>query len=379
MPEGASRGAPDLSLVYADAQGKPRIFTIPEGTTTLGSAPDNDLVIEDPSVTPHQVVVMRRGDTVELRDLFSGETKVNDAPRRAGKLDTGDVLTLGTVRLRVMKVVSRRTGQHPRIVAAAPAAAGEAAQPSTRAHTRPTGMFSREAVESGRAQRDTPVRTSPPSSIHSRPTRALDPAKIANAGVETSKDAVKRDSASGTVDRPSAERATSRTDRVAQPGAGTVADELKATLERRERTLARARQLSDEMLVPDDFEVLLERIAIAFLDIFAADRAVTVLFEEDGRNPLLTVERRRDGTDEGAGVAQEIVDRVLQVRSVVRIAGGHQGLGGLAAPLITKGKALGLLYFERTTGSGPPLDASDVHLMAMITNEAALVIAPLVG
>ena len=90
------------------------------------------------------------------------------------------------------------------------------------------------------------------------------------------------------------------------------------------------------------------------------------------------VERRRDGTDEGAGVAQEIVDRVLQVRSVVRIAGGHQGLGGLAAPLITKGKALGLLYFERTTVSGPPLDASDVHLMAMITNEAALVIAPLV-
>lgn len=376
MPEGASRGAPDLSLVYADAQGKPRIFTIPEGTTTLGSAPDNDLVIDDPSVTAHQVVVMRRGDTVELRDLFSGETKVNDAPRRAGKLDTGDVLTLGAVRLRVMKVVSRRTGAQPRIVAAAPAAeAGQ--QPSTRAHNRPTGMFSREAVESGRAQRDTPMRTSPPSSIHSRPTRAHDPAKIANAGVETSKDAVKRDTA-GAPERP-ADRATARTDRVAQPGAGSVADELKATLERRERTLARARQLSDEMLVPDDFEVLLERIAIAFLDIFAADRAVTVLFEEDGRNPLLTVERRRDGTDEGAGVAQEIVDRVLQVRSVVRIAGGHQGLGGLAAPLITKGKALGLLYFERTTVSGPPLDASDVHLMAMITNEAALVIAPLVN
>ena len=162
MPEGASRGAPDLSLVYADAQGKPRIFTIPEGTTTLGSAPDNDLVIDDPSVTAHQVVVMRRGDTVELRDLFSGETKVNDAPRRAGKLDTGDVLTLGTVRLRVMKVVSRRTGALPRIVAAAPAAA-EAAQPSTRAHNRPTGMFSREAVESGRAQRDTPARTSSPA------------------------------------------------------------------------------------------------------------------------------------------------------------------------------------------------------------------------
>ena len=65
--------------------------------------------------------------------------------------------------------------------------------------------------------------------------------------------------------------------------------------------------------------------------------------------------------------------------AVIRIAGGHQGLGGLAAPLIGKGKALGLLYFERTTASGQPFDAIDVHIMAMLTNQAAVVIGPLVG
>ena len=52
------------------------------------------------------------------------------------------------------------------------------------------------------------------------------------------------------------------------------------------------------------------------------------------------VERRRDGTAEGAGVAQEIIDRCLQVRSVIRVAGGLDGLGGLAAPLIAAGGAL---------------------------------------
>ena len=107
---------------------------------------------------------------------------------------------------------------------------------------------------------------------------------------------------------------------------------------------------------------------IIVFDVFTADRAVTVLFEEDGRNPLLTIERRRDGTDEGTGVAQEIIDRCLQVRSVVRVAGGMEGMGGLAAPLVAGGRALGLLYFERMLGNPHQLDADDVHLMAMLTN-----------
>ena len=101
---------PELSLVYADPHGRPRVFAIPQGTTTLGRSRDNDLVLDDPTVSAHHVVVMRDGDRVELRDLFSGETLVNDQPRRNGALTPGDVLSLGQVRLRVMKVVPRRAG-----------------------------------------------------------------------------------------------------------------------------------------------------------------------------------------------------------------------------------------------------------------------------
>ena len=128
----------------------------------------------------------------------------------------------------------------------------------------------------------------------------------------------------------------------------------------------------------EDAKVILERLVKGLLETFNADRAVSVLFEEDGRNPLLTVERSRDGTNQGDGIAEEIVDRCLQVRTVLRIAGGHHGLGGLAAPLLCQGRVLGLIYFEQTTSLAVPFEAEDVHLTAMLANQAALVIAPLV-
>src|SRR5581483_555910 len=59
---------------------------------------------------------------------------------------------------------------------------------------------------------------------------------------------------------------------------------------RRSKALARTRQLSDEVVVETDIEALLKRIAVGFVEIFDADRGVCLLLEEDGRNPLLTVE-----------------------------------------------------------------------------------------
>ncbi|MCO5172030.1 MAG: FHA domain-containing protein [Planctomycetes bacterium] len=429
-PAGRAGRAPELSLVYADPQGRPRVFSIPEGTTTLGRARDNDLVLDDPTVTAHHVVLMRDGERLELRDLFSGETLVNEARRRNGALVPGDVLSLGQVRLRVMKVAPRRAppsatarGQTDRLERIEPRtqrmhrpAAARDGGPTIAASPSPQGgeVALRGAARVGHASAegaDAPVargsgrpggdhgglgvagesHAEPAPSQARRDPRALRPA------TEVGSRAAARATPSGAAGReatvalprpeipeepPTPERpaATVPLARPAEPAAAS--DELRALQERearRERQLQRARQLSDEMLLEDDFEVILEQVAMAFLDVFAADRAVTVLFEEDGRNPLLTVERRRDGTDDGTGVAQEIVDRCLQVRSVIKIAGGHQGLGGLAAPLLSKGKAVGLLYFERTTAAGQALDAADVHLMAMLTNQAAVVIAPLVG
>tara|TARA_R110002072_G_scaffold68752_2_gene167045 strand:- start:280 stop:1155 length:876 start_codon:yes stop_codon:yes gene_type:complete len=290
------------------------VFPIPEGTVALGRAADNDLVLEDPSVEPHQVVLTRTGDHLELRGLFAGTTMVNDAPSQKTQLKPGDVITLGTLKLRLMKIAAAKSGALKR---------GE---------TRSLGR-------GGRPTRAHPRDSDPPTRTGAAP-----------------------------------DRTTQR-----MPGPDDV--EGKRARERdarRARALARARQLSDEIMHEDDFEVVFERLAGGFLDVFSADRAVTVLFEEDGINPLMVVERRRDGTAEGTGIAQEIISRCLQVRSVIRVAGGYQGLGGLAAPLLTESRALGMLYFERVSTPGAPLGADDVHLMALLTNVASLKIAPLV-
>jgi hypothetical protein len=383
------RPAAALSLVYADAGGRPRVFAIPEGTTTLGRASDNDLVLEDPSVTAHHVVLIREGERVELRDLFSGDTLVNDERRRSGALAAGDVLSLGQVRLRVMKVVPRRTPP-PAPPAASRAATDRLARqpdgPGPATNGRPGAQVDERAEpKTQRMLRPAPLRTGASgaasraaTSAYPRPGSGRLPMPVSSSA------ATRRMPAPPADEEPAAApgAAPSGPPSGAPPAPPAPSEELLGLRERearRERQLQRARQLSDEMLQEDDFERILEHIALGFIDIFAADRAVTVLFEEDGRNPLLTVERRRDGTDDGTGVAQEIVDRCLQVRTVVRIAGGHQGLGGLATPLLSRGKAVGLLYFERTTGSDQPLDAADVHLMAMLANQAAVVIAPLLG
>lgn len=331
MPEaGGRRPAPELSLVFSDPRGHPIVYTIPDGTTTLGSAKDNDVVLEHEGVQPHQIVLQRDGDLLELRDLFAGETKVNDEVRRNGPVKPGDVITLGDLRLRVMKVAPSRQLKRP-----------GGAKPRTRRLT-------------GRRARD------PKVDVGADPPTRAEPSTRAR-------------------------RSTERGSRSASPsGSGAVEETVDGRLAReqdarRARALARARQVADEIMPQDDFEVILELLATGFLDVFSADRAVTVLFEEDGRNPLLVVERRRDGTAEGAGVAQEIIDRCLQVRGVIRVAGGYEGLGGLAAPLITQGRALGLLYFERTVAAaGYAMGADDVHLLALLTNVASLKIAPLV-
>lgn len=338
-PNGAT---PDLSLVFPGPDGRPLVFPIPEGTVALGRASDNDLILDDPSVEPHQVVLTRTGERLELRGLFAGETRVNDATTHKAQLSAGDVISLGAVKLRLMKIAVPQSGGFER------------------------GKTSRL----GRGDASAPTRSARPASGSSRRSAALDGSDPPTRAAPTSSGAALRASdSSGARRRPGSER------RAPAEGDARRARERDA---RRGRSLARARQLSDEIMHEDDFEVVFERLAGGFLDVFSADRAVTVLFEEDGINPLMVVERRRDGTAEGTGIAQEIISRCLQVRSVIRVAGGYEGLGGLAAPLLTDSRALGMLYFERISTPGQPLGADDVHLMALLTNVASLKIAPLV-
>jgi hypothetical protein len=338
----------DLSLVFADPEGHPVVFAIPEGTTSVGSAKDNDLVLAHDTISPHQVVIMREGDDLSLQGLFAGETRVNDEVRASGPLGAGDVLRLGDVKLRIMRVAASRQTK---------------ALPRGRRTTRRLRVRGQQSLLDPGPE--TPAPEAEPAEAPAKPAGAAEP-----------KEPTPPESATPP------ERDAAPTPRVATPVQPPKpdADALLAKQHdaRRARALAKARLLSDEIMPQDDFEAILERIAESFLEIFSAERAVTILFEEDGRNPLLTVERRRSGTDDGAGVAQEIIDRCLQVRSVIRVTGGMSGLAGLAAPLIARGnRALGLLYFERNTSENA-LDADDVHLMALLTNVISLVIAPLI-
>lgn len=326
------RLTPDLSLVYSDAKGRPVVFPLPQGRCAVGSASDNDLVLEDASVVAHQVVIERDGDVLSLLDLFAGETRVNEERQRNGRLAPGDVLRLGEVRLRVMKVSPGRSGRMRR------SSSGRAPRSLERTDRLPTQD---ESSATRAALQDEPP-TRPGGSLPERANKTTRAMRAKDAGSGEARKARERDA-------------------------------------RRARALARARQLADEIMPEGDFELVFERLANGFLDVFSADRAVTILFEEDGINPLMVVERRRDGTAEGTGVAQEIVNRCLQVRSVIRVAGGYEGLGGLAAPLLAEGRALGLLYFERMSAPGHALGADDVHLMALLTNLASLKIAPLIA
>ncbi len=288
-------GVPVLSLIHPSATGGIAIHPLKEGTTTLGRASDNDLVLGDASVAEHHAVLIRDRERLVLRDLLSGRTFVNDAPSKGGEIRPGDVIRLGEARVRVA-YSAPGSGVHP-------------AQP--------------------------------------KPT-------------------------STTAKRPPDESPST-------DSGGRLARERDA---RRAKALARTRQLSDEVVVETDVEALLKRIAVGFIEVFDADRGVCLLLEEDGRNPLLTVEKRKDGSEEGTGVAREIIDTCLRARTVVRIPppGGDKRSpgGGFAAPLIADGKAIGLLFFEREERGGP-FEADDVHLMALITNQTAFAVARLLA
>lgn len=356
------------SLVF-ELDGARHVFPIPEGATTLGSARDNDLILPHASVRPHQVVIMRAGADVELRDLFAGHTLVNGQPRHSGPLVSGDVLDLGEVRLRVLQVQLPPGSEQP----------GQEEEEETE-----TGRFRRfstrdvdedqleRSLFAGQGGELDPGGAPAPDHAPAAGSSADGPDESGTARFETNSF------------QPGAEVDVSALRRL--PAPVDTRRVLRTREARRARALARARQLSDDVRSEPDFERLLERLALAFLDVFAADRAVAVLFEEDGKNPLLTVERSREGGDapSGAGIAPEIVERCLQAGTVIRVTGGEQGLDGLAAPLLGGERALGLLYFERPVapreaGTSEALELEDVHLMGLLANQAALVIAPLVS
>ncbi|MCA8923218.1 MAG: GAF domain-containing protein [Planctomycetes bacterium] len=460
-------GASQLSLVF-NARGRSVVYPLPPGPTSLGSAADNDLVLEGEGVQPHHAVVSLEADGLVLRDLFAGATAINDEPRTSGPLRAGDVLTLGRLRLRVLRVAttSRRTRrpdpkddttkrasrhgltEEPR----GAGSSGEFRRPSSRRITS-TSVRPLDPLASGPQRRPSDPATSgtrrrptePVSGARRRPSdpatsgghrRSTEPHTSGRRRRPSGEGAIPGESplsASGTRRRsartssdwlgelngdpeetqgvgirarssaavnPQVEELEERVKQLsarlrnAETRARSAQERLKhleQVLAEREAggegdqdhlDLASLHELCTSMVDEPDLERVLELITESLLETFSADRAVLILTEEDGRNPLINVERvrgRSAAESEETGVAPEILEQTLHTRRVLEVNGEEDGFGGLSAPILRSGRTFGILYFERTEAGGPPIGRSDTQLMSVFATLACLVIQPLMS
>lgn len=81
-----------------------------EGETTVGRAPDNDVVLDDAFVSRrHAVIALRDGEAVLTNLSAVNGTRVDDVPLEQATLSHGDLVAIGGVRLLVVFVKPRRT------------------------------------------------------------------------------------------------------------------------------------------------------------------------------------------------------------------------------------------------------------------------------
>lgn len=87
-------------ILTTEAQGKVA-YEFAEGSITVGRAPDNMIVIEDPSVSNRHALMELSGDTYRLKDLDSTNgTKVNGVPITETVLRFEDRIRFGAIEAR---------------------------------------------------------------------------------------------------------------------------------------------------------------------------------------------------------------------------------------------------------------------------------------
>jgi len=84
-------------ILTTEAQGKVA-YEFAEGSITIGRAPDNMIVIDDPSVSNRHAVMELTGETYRLKDLDSTNgTKVNGVPVTETVLRFEDRIRFGAI------------------------------------------------------------------------------------------------------------------------------------------------------------------------------------------------------------------------------------------------------------------------------------------
>jgi transcriptional regulator with GAF, ATPase, and Fis domain len=83
-------------LSWAAAPDRPKRYAIYKKLTTVGAAPDNDIVLEAPGIVPYHAVILFDGRDFNLREAArEGEIAQNARKRRQFRLRHGDRVTLG--------------------------------------------------------------------------------------------------------------------------------------------------------------------------------------------------------------------------------------------------------------------------------------------
>jgi pSer/pThr/pTyr-binding forkhead associated (FHA) protein len=116
---------------------------------SIGRAPDNDLVLDDPAVSTHHCTILRAGGEYRLRDLDSTNGTVLNGQRvQETALSAGDVIAAGSAQIRFDEepAVPAEPAEPRAQVAAAPSAPRLAGLPPAFGARRRTGRFGAAAL-----------------------------------------------------------------------------------------------------------------------------------------------------------------------------------------------------------------------------------------
>jgi DNA-binding NtrC family response regulator len=100
-PQSEPLGVQEFHLTLLNTDRAGTSFAVQDGELKLGKAPENDIVIDDPTVSRNHLILKRQHDRFTVQDLGSTNgTFIDGAQVREGYLKPGMVLEVGDVQLR---------------------------------------------------------------------------------------------------------------------------------------------------------------------------------------------------------------------------------------------------------------------------------------
>jgi transcriptional regulator with GAF, ATPase, and Fis domain len=100
-------GFQEFHLVLINTDGAGKSFPITDTTLKIGKSPDNDVVIDSPTVSRNHLVIRRQGDRFLVEDLQSTNGSfIDGAQIREAYLKPGQLLELGDVQLRFQSTLT---------------------------------------------------------------------------------------------------------------------------------------------------------------------------------------------------------------------------------------------------------------------------------